>query len=551
MKPNPEIGKRIYREGVLPSGKPLRAMMQAEVSVEGTRATCASCHRRSGFGSSEGAALVPPVIGSFLFGGRELQRNELFRRLFQEIQPNPLRARLRGTTRRPAYTEETFATALREGRDSLGRQLDPAMPRYNLTREDTRHLMAYLNSLETNPEPAVSSSVIHFATVITEGAAAEQRRAILDVMNAFVRWRNAETKGLIQRPGHAAFYDATSYSGLREWTFDVWELKGPPATWPRQLARYYQKQPVFALLGGVGLESWQPVHDFCERTEVPCLFPNTALPVSTAGAYSIYFTGGLTTEAAALALHLSEDRKESGARILQVYRDNDSRCMSGIGVPPMGHASRARRPCHIQVLAESLRRSLGNQVEVREREIRDGEKVSTAFWKKLIEQERPSMLVLWLDDTEIKTLEQVSLPGVKQIYLSASLVDPELSGFPQELRDKTFLTFPFSLPQSSAPHAFRARAWLRSRGIEKADERIQLNTYFMLGVVDHALTNLAGNFSRDYFIENVELETGLTPNPGVFPRLSLGPGQRFASKGSYIVSVANGKIEPISRWIVP
>jgi hypothetical protein len=155
------------------------------------------------------------------------------------------------------------------------------------------------------------------------------------------------------------------------------------------------------------------------------------------------------------------------------------------------------------------------------------------------------------DLKQIKTLEQVSLAGVEQIYVSASLVNPDLTTFPSALREKTFLTFPFNLPQSPAPDAFRARAWFRSRGVEKTDERVQLNTYFMLRVVDHAITNLAGNFSRDYFIENVELETGLTSNPGVFPRLSLGPGQRFASKGCYIIRIADGKIEAVSRWIVP
>jgi hypothetical protein len=82
-------------------------------------------------------------------------------------------------------------------------------------------------------------------------------------------------------------------------------------------------------------------------------------------------------------------------------------------------------------------------------------------------------------------------------------------------------------------------------------ERIQFNAYFTLAVVDHSLMNLAGNFSRDYFIENVEHETEGTPNPGVFPNLSLGPGQRFASKGSYIVKVSNGKIEAASSWIIP
>src|SRR6266550_8289212 len=78
-KPNAEIGRRIYREGILPSGKPVRAILQGDITVEGNQLSCSNCHRRSGFGSSEGAAFVPPVTGSFLFGGRELRRTDLFR----------------------------------------------------------------------------------------------------------------------------------------------------------------------------------------------------------------------------------------------------------------------------------------------------------------------------------------------------------------------------------------------------------------------------------------------------------------------------------------
>ena len=117
--------------------------------------------------------------------------------------------------------------------------------------------------------------------------------------------------------------------------------------------------------------------------------------------------------------------------------------------------------------------------------------------------------------------------------------------------NKIFLTYPFTLPHAQTPHIYRARAWLRSKGVVRMHERVQLNTYFALAVADHSLTNLAGNFSRDYFIETVEHETEVTPNPGVFPRLSLGPGQRFASKGSYVIKLSAKGIEAASGWIIP
>ena len=52
----------------------------------------------------------------------------------------------------------------------------------------------------------------------------------------------------------------------------------------------------------------------------------------------------------------------------------------------------------------------------------------------------------------------------------------------------------------------------------------------------------------------VEQETESTANPGVFPHMSLGPGQRFASKGCYIVRPScdvQGEFEAASEWLVP
>jgi hypothetical protein len=83
---------------------------------------------------------------------------------------------------------------------------------------------------------------------------------------------------------------------------------------------------------------------------------------------------------------------------------------------------------------------------------------------------------------------------------------------------------------------------------------VQLNTFFALSVVDHALMHVLENFSRDYLIESIENEAENGLNPGVYPHLSLAPGQRFASKGAYIVRFsphAAGGLEPVSTWIVP
>jgi hypothetical protein len=55
---------------------------------------------------------------------------------------------------------------------------------------------------------------------------------------------------------------------------------------------------------------------------------------------------------------------------------------------------------------------------------------------------------------------------------------------------------------------------------------------------------MADTFQRDYLVERVEDMIERRVITGYYPRLTLAPGQRFASKGGYMVRFSRGRTAP-------
>src|SRR5512146_1088132 len=167
-----EIGRRIYQEGLLPSGVQLKGMRHGSSSaVSGAAAACANCHRRSGMGSVEGDIQVPPITGNALFayGGQ----------VIANMDPRSGKA---WNQKHDPYTDKTLADAVRAGFNNSGREMSVAMPRYALGEPEMRALTAYLKELSKQWSPGVTADTIRFATVITPDVAPERKKALIDMM---------------------------------------------------------------------------------------------------------------------------------------------------------------------------------------------------------------------------------------------------------------------------------------------------------------------------------------------------------------------------------
>jgi hypothetical protein len=175
-----------------------------------------------------------------------------------------------------------------------------------------------------------------------------------------------------------------------------------------------------------------------------------------------------------------------------------------------------------------------------------------AFWQK-VNAAAPASLVLWLGANDLDGSAALS-GSPSTVYLSSNL----LHGKPVPVRVKdganVRLIYPSDLPPKRDARLLRDKLWLHNKGIALTDETVQINTLFTMTVVSDVLGHIMDSFSRDLFVERIEHVVGQTAMASMYPSVSLGPGQRFAAKGSSIVQVLDAEtrqMKALSGSIAP
>ena len=523
--PDSKVGADIYVLGVLGSGQPVVGERTAAESLVGPQAACANCHRHSGLGSQEGRAIIPPITGQFLFHVETGGRDEIELPYVPGARPE-----------RKPYTEATLARAIREGVDTESRTMSTLMPRYALNDSDLAALIAHLRSLDRRRVPGVSDTELRFATIITPDADPAKRRGMLDVLQHFFEDRNNTQRlpsSQNMMPSGNAFRAKGMFKVTRRWVLQVWEPTGPKSTWTAQLSQKFAAQPVFAVLSGLGGEDWTPVQAFCEQNAVPCLFPNVDLPPADAEHefYSLYFSRGVRLEADLIGQALMQPGIDPTVTdVRQVYRQGD-----------IGEAAAA-------ALAATLQ-SAG--IHVTSRAVPAGAPTKTVA-ATVTGLPTTTVLVLWLRPADLAGLAAAAPPA--RVYLSELMSDVDSKPLPAQWRGAAHIAYPFDLPESRRVRVDYARGWFRIRGIPLVDEQVQADTYLACGLASETLKHMIDTFVPDYLIERLEDTVEHRILTGYYPRLTLGPYQRFASKGGYLVHLeAPVGVRPIpdGPWVTP
>lgn len=510
----PDAGERFYREGIGGDGAAIAAVVQQDIRVRSTDMPCLNCHQRSGFGTAEGPVTTPPVIGSMLFA--PLTRGS--------AQMGTVTTTGAGT--RPAYTDQSLLRALRNGMDPAGRTLSPTMPRYAINDETGAALTAYLRSLAAEPAAGVTADSVHLATITTPGVSAARRSSMIDVLETYVRHKNANTRNETGRRERGPWDMAPHVGKYRNWVLHEWRLQGAPSTWPAQLADWYRQQAVFAVVGGLGDDDWTPVHQFAARVKLPVVLPQLSLPPAEESGdrfYSLYFSKGLGLEADLLANQL-RGAKPAG-RVLQV-----SRCGTA------GHTE--------AMAVRKLNPSIESEC------VDPATSLTGAEWAKVLSG-RFDTVVLWIGPADLPG----ALPAsVARVYVSSTLLGDSAGALSATIAARAFVLHPFVLPGEFDRHVFRALAWLKANALAPADRGVAINALFAASLVNDALSHPRTLESREYFIERLEHLASRSPHRSTYPAISFSSRRRFASAGGYVLKappVSGAPFGKVTEWFLP
>ena len=491
-------GEAIYRDGVLPSGLPLTGRREADMRISGAAAACSNCHRRSGLGTVEGHIRIPPISGAYLFHPRMHSHDELDVPYVEGMRID-----------RDPYSEATLARAIREGFGADGKPLNYLMPRYALDDADVASLIDYLQGLSPPKVPGVTGSVVHIATIVTPDAEPVKRRAMLAVLEQYFADQNGFALGGNPATGHTS----TKSMAKQRWQLHVWELSGAPATWQEQLERLREREPVYLMLAGLGGKDWGPVHRFCERAALPCIFPNVEVPVvAEHDFYSLYFSRGVLLEADLLARRLTGERTPLAVHVVQVFRAGD-----------VGEAG--AMALHAVLAAAGI-------ASVERPLSKTGDERQLATMLKGVKP--ADTLVLWLRPADVGSLDKVPVRAL-HVLMSGLMAGLEAAPLPPAWRPVTLLVYPVDLPDRRAIRLDYARGWMALHHMPVLAEQVQVDTYVACRLVLDAFNHMSGSLVPEYLVERLEGMLEHEVISGYYPWLALAPNERFASKGGYIV----------------
>jgi ABC-type branched-subunit amino acid transport system substrate-binding protein len=492
LTPQERRGRAIYLRGESPSGKEIKALI-GEVDVPASTVTCAGCHGARGEGKTEGGVTAGNLTWANLV------------KPYGHTHPT-------GRKHGP-FDEASFVRALTGGVDPSKNVMLAAMPRYQMSAEDTADLVAYLKRIEDDHDPGLTDTAVRVGTLLPVGGPlAGTGAAMRDVLAAYFNELNAGG-GVFGRRVELQFA----------------ETGAGPAETAANARRLVEEGQVFAFVGGLSAGADERVAALARELEVPFIGPATLLPQAGAGRYVFYLMPGFAEQARALVNFHAQRQTQTRPKVAVVYEESE-----------VGTAAAT-------AAAEQCGKSGCGPVQ----------KVSYARGKfdaaALVRELKGADVVFFFGagGEETALIREAEAAGWRpDLFLLGALTGRELvSTVPAGFKDKVFLTFPTVPADVTETGAAELRALSTTYKFELRHTAAQLSALAAAKVLAEGLKRGGRDISRERLVTALEglydYETGLTP------RLTFGPNRRVGAAGAYVVRIDPERKEfiPASGWV--
>jgi hypothetical protein len=212
------------------------------------------------------------------------------------------------------------------------------------------------------------------------------------------------------------------------------------------------------------------------------------------------------------------------------------------------------------------------------------------------------VVVFWLRQDDLESLDKLKpAPGVRYFF-SSRLANAEHLHLSAAWKATARLLYLYELPAKRELNLTYFHAWTNMHKFPLVDEAMQSEVFFAMNYLTDTSAEMLNNLYRDYLVERAETmmdkregskaeqetrdrlflgkpgelvrkhgemtakesvrmpivsqanNAAVSHGTTIYPHLSSGPGQRFASKGGYVVRFEDGHSDKLiaeSGWIVP
>ncbi len=496
LTPQEKRGKQIYVLGTTAAGREVLAYVgDAAIEVPGSALPCANCHGLDGRGKPEGG-----VIPS---------------NLSWDTLTKPYEVTEASGRKRPPYTERALELALTRGLDPAGNKLHPAMPRYQMAREDMADLVAYLKRVGYDRDPGLTEKSITVGTIVpVKGELAGVGQAVKATLAAF-------------------FDEVNSRGGIynRKVELKFVETAETPAATAASLRRLIQDEQVFALAGAFTAGADGEVAALADELGVPVVGPLTLSPRTSRplNRHVFYLLSGLQEQARALVNFVSRKSPGDKAGLIVVYPENELSAGA------------------LEAIKDQCQKNACGPIETRA--YPRGQFDAPTLAGQLSKTGGQHVLFLGAGDEAVALMREADKLKWSPSVLLTGAAGSGIMEAPASFNRKIYLTFPTSPVDLTQEGVGEFRALAAKYGLPKTHLTAQLSAQAAAKILVEGLKRAGKDVSRERLVETLEglseFATGLTPP------VSYGPNRRIGALGAYVVTIDLEKKEfvPAGDWV--